>query len=220
MKKELDDSRAQNGTTPVQYLNRIGVLGPDVLAAHCIWVDETDRKLLAEKHVGCTHNPSSNMMLSSGVAPVIEERAAGIAVGLGTDGPAGSNNDLDLMEEMDLAAKLQKIAKMDPRALGARAVVEMATIEGARALHMDKEIGSLEAGKKADLILLGLDAPNAVPMFDVYSQLAYALKGSDVQTAIIAGRVVMRDRKLLTLKENEAIAKAREYQKKIAASLN
>jgi 5-methylthioadenosine/S-adenosylhomocysteine deaminase len=220
MKKELDDSRAQNGTTPVQYLNRIGVLGPDVLAAHCIWVDETDRKLLAEKHVGCTHNPSSNMMLSSGVAPVIEERAAGIAVGLGTDGPAGSNNDLDLMEEMDLAAKLQKIAKMDPRALGARAVVEMATIEGARALHMDKEIGSLEAGKKADLILLGLDAPNAVPMFDVYSQLAYALKGSDVQTVIIAGRVVMRDRKLLTLKENEAIAKAREYQKKIAASLN
>jgi 5-methylthioadenosine/S-adenosylhomocysteine deaminase len=121
---------------------------------------------------------------------------------------------------MDLAAKLQKIAKMDPRALGARAVVEMATIEGARALHMDKEIGSLEAGKKADLILLGLDAPNAVPMFDVYSQLAYALKGSDVQTVIIAGRVVMRDRKLLTLKENEAIAKAREYQKKIAASLN
>jgi 5-methylthioadenosine/S-adenosylhomocysteine deaminase len=220
MKKELDDSRAQNGTTPVQYLNRIGVLGPDVLAAHCIWVDETDRKLLAEKHVGCTHNPSSNMMLSSGVAPVIEERAAGIAVGLGTDGPAGSNNDLDLMEEMDLAAKLQKIAKMDPRALGARAVVEMATIEGARALHMDKEIGSLEAGKKADLILLGLDAPNAVPMFDVYSQLAYALKGSDVQTVIIAGHVVMRDRKLLTLKENEAIAKAREYQKKIAASLN
>jgi 5-methylthioadenosine/S-adenosylhomocysteine deaminase len=220
MKKELDDSRAQNGTTPVQYLNRIGVLGPDVLAAHCIWVDETDRKLLAEKHVGCVHNPSSNMMLSSGVAPVIEERAAGIAVGLGTDGPAGSNNDLDLMEEMDLAAKLQKITKMDPRALGATAVVEMATVDGAKALHMDKEIGSLEAGKKADLILIGLDQPNTVPMFDIYSQLAYALKGSDVQTVVIGGRIVMRDRKLLTVKENEAIAKAREYQKKIAASLN
>ena len=219
MKKELDDSRAQNGTTPVQYLNRIGILGPDVLAAHCIFVDETDRKILAEKQVGCVHNPSSNMMLASGIAPVVEERAAGIAVGLGTDGPAGSNNDLDLMEEMDLAAKLQKIAKNDPRALGAKAVVEMATIEGAKALHMDKEIGSLEAGKKADLIVISLDEPNAVPMYDVYAQLAYALKGSDVQTVVIGGRVVMRDRKLLTVNEAEAIAKAREYKKKIEASL-
>jgi 5-methylthioadenosine/S-adenosylhomocysteine deaminase len=219
MKKELDDSRTHNGTTPVQYLDRIGVLGPDVLAAHCIYVDEADRKLLAEKRVGCVHNPSSNMMLSSGVAPILEERAAGIAVGLGTDGPAGSNNDLDLMEEMDLAAKLQKITKMDPRALGAQAVVEMATIEGAKALHMDKQIGSLEAGKKADLILIGLDQPNAVPMFDVYSQLAYSLKASDVETVVIGGRIVMRDRKLLTVKENEAVAKAREYQKQIAASL-
>ena len=218
MKKELDDSRAQNGTTPVQYLNRIGILGPDVLAAHCIYVDDTDRQLLAEKHVGCVHNPSSNMMLSSGVAPVIEKRAAGIAVGLGTDGPAGSNNDLNLMEEMDLAAKLQKITKMDPRALGAQAVVEMATIEGAKALHMDKEIGSLETGKKADVILIGLDQPNAVPMFDVYSQLAYSLKASDVETVVIGGRIIMRDHRLLTLKESEAIAKARDYQKKIAAS--
>src|SRR5712692_5434021 len=134
MKKELDDSRAQNGTTPVQYLDKLGILGPDTVAAHCIYVDDTDRKILAQRNVGCVHNPSSNMMLASGVAPVMEERAAGVAVGLGTDGPAGSNNDLDLMEEMDLAAKLQKITKMDPQALGAKAVVEMATIEGARAL--------------------------------------------------------------------------------------
>jgi 5-methylthioadenosine/S-adenosylhomocysteine deaminase len=219
MKKELDDSLVQNGATPVQYLNRIGILGPDVVAAHCIWVDDADRKLLAEKRVGCVHNPSSNMMLASGVAPVIEERAAGMAVGLGTDGPAGSNNDLDLMEEMDLAAKLQKITKVDPRALGARAVVEMATIEGARALHMEKEIGSLEAGKKADLIVIGLDQPNAVPMFDVYSQLAYSLKGSDVETVVIGGHIVMLGRKLLTVNQSEAVAKAREYQKKISASL-
>jgi 5-methylthioadenosine/S-adenosylhomocysteine deaminase len=219
MKKELDDSRAQNGTTPVQYLDKLGILGPDVLAAHCIWVDETDRKILAQRQVGCVHNPSSNMMLASGVAPVIEERAAGIAVGLGTDGPAGSNNDLDLMEEMDLAAKLQKVTKMDPRALGAKGVVEMATTEGARALHMEKEIGSLEAGKKADIILLGLDAPNAVPMYDVYAQLAYALKGSDVETVIIGGRVVMRDKKLLTVDEPAAITKAREFKNKIEASL-
>jgi 5-methylthioadenosine/S-adenosylhomocysteine deaminase len=220
MKKELNDSMKQNGLTPVQYLDKLGFLGPDVVAAHCIYVDATDRRILAEKQVGCVHNPSSNMMLSSGVAPVIEERAAGIAVGLGTDGVAGSNNDLDLMEEMDLAAKLQKITKMDPRALGAKAVVEMATIESAKALHMEKEIGSLESGKKADLIIIGLDAPNAVPMYDIYSQLAYALKGNDVETVIIGGRIVMRDKKVLTVDEPAVIAKAREYQKKIAASLS
>jgi 5-methylthioadenosine/S-adenosylhomocysteine deaminase len=190
-----------------------------VLAAHCIWLDEADRKILAQRQVGCVHNPSSNMMLASGVAPVIEERAAGVAVGLGTDSPAGSNNDLGFMEEMDLAAKLQKITKMDPQALGAKAVVAMGTIEGARALHMEKEIGSLEAGKRADLILLGLDAPNAVPMYDVYAQLAYALKGSDVETVIIGGRVVMRDKKLLTVDEPTVIAKAREFKNKVEASL-
>jgi 5-methylthioadenosine/S-adenosylhomocysteine deaminase len=219
MKKELDDSLKHNGLTPVQYLEKLSILGPDVVAAHCIFVDEKDRKILADRQVGCVHNPSSNMMLASGVAPVIEERAARIAVGLGTDGPAGSNNDLDLMEEMDLAAKLQKITKMDPRALGAKSVVEMATIEGARALHMEKEIGSLEAGKKADIVLISLDEPNAVPIYDIYAQLAYALKGSDVKTVVIGGRVVMRDKILLTLNEPEILAKAREYGKKVASSL-
>lgn len=219
MKKEWDDSQKQNGMSPVQYLNKIGVLGPDVVAAHCIFVDETDRKTLAQRQAGCVHNPSSNMMIASGVAPVTDLRAAGVAVGLGTDGPAGSNNDLDLMEEIDLAAKLAKITKMDPLALNAKSVVEMATIEGARALHMQKEIGSLEVGKKADLILISLDEPNAVPMYSVYSQIAYSLKASDVETVVIGGRVVMRDRKLLTVNEEDAVAKAREYQKKIAASL-
>jgi len=219
MKKEWDDSLKQNGASPVQYLQTIGLLGPDVLAAHCIFVDEKDRKTLAERQVGCVHNPSSNMMLASGVSPVPEMRSAGVAVGLGTDGPAGSNNDLDLMEEMDLAAKLAKITKNDPLALNAKAVVEMGTIDGARALHMEKEIGSLELGKKADLILIRLDRPNAVPIYDIYAQLAYALKGSDVETVIIGGRVVMRDQNLLTVKEDEAISKAREYKKSIAASL-
>jgi 5-methylthioadenosine/S-adenosylhomocysteine deaminase len=219
MKKEWDDSRKQNGMSPVQYLDKIGLLGPDVVSAHCIFVDEADRKTLAQKQVGCVHNPSSNMMIASGVSPVAEMRAAGIAVGLGTDGPAGSNNDLDLMEEIDLAAKLAKITKMDPLALNAKAVVEMATIDGARALHMEKEIGSLEAGKKADIILISLDEPNAVPMYDIYAQLAYALKGSDVATVVIGGHIVMRDRKLLTVNEEEAMAKAREYKKTIAASL-
>jgi len=219
MKKEWDDSENENGLSPVQFLDKVGVLGPEVVAAHCIFVDDADRKILARRQVGCVHNPSSNMMLASGVSPVPEMRAAGIAVGLGTDGPAGSNNDLDLMEEIDLAAKLAKITEMDPLALNAKAVVEMATIEGARALHMEKEIGSLESGKKADLIVIGLDRPNAVPMYDVYAQLAYALKGSDVETVVIGGRVVMRDHKLLTVKEDEVVPKAREYGKRIAASL-
>jgi len=219
MKKEWEDSEKQNGASPVQYLERIGVLGPDVVAAHCIFVDDADRKILALYRVGCVHNPSSNMMLASGVAPVPEMRTAGIAVGLGTDGPAGSNNDLDVMEEIDLAAKLAKITKMSPLALNAKAVVEMATIDGARALHMEKEIGSLEKGKKADLIVISLDEPNAVPMYDVYALIAYALKASDVETVMIDGHLVMRDHKLLTVDEAAAIAKAREYQKTVAASL-
>src|SRR5215472_12465195 len=161
MRKEFTDSIKTNGATPVQYLDRIGLLGPDVLAAHCIWLEGSDMRILAERQAGCVHNPSSNMMLASGVAAVVEQRAAGMRVGLGTDGPAGSNNDLNMMEEMDLAAKLQKTYRVDPRALGAKGALEMATIEGARALHMEKEIGSLEAGKKADLIVLNLNVPNA-----------------------------------------------------------
>jgi 5-methylthioadenosine/S-adenosylhomocysteine deaminase len=219
MRKEYVDSLEKNGATPVQYLERIGVLGPDVLAAHCIWVDYTDMTILADRQVGCVHNPSSNMMLASGVAPVVDERAAGMRVGLGTDGPAGSNNDLDMMEEMDLAAKLQKTNRVDPRALGAKGALEMATIEGARALHMEKEIGSLEAGKKADFVILSLDVPNAVPMYDVYSQIVYALKASEVETVVVAGKTLLKDGKLLTVDEAKAMAKAKEYGKKVEASL-
>src|ERR1700730_975922 len=219
MRKEFTDSIEKNGATPVQYLERIEFLGPDVLAAHCIWVDYTDMKILAERQVGCVHNPSSNMMLASGIAPVVDQRAAGLRVGLGTDGPAGSNNDLDMMEEMDLAAKLQKTYRVDPRALGAIGAMEMATIEGARALHMEKQIGSLETGKKADFIILTLDVPNAVPMYDVYSQIVYALKASEVQTVVVAGKTLLKDGKLLTVDEPAAIAKAKEYGQKVAASL-
>jgi 5-methylthioadenosine/S-adenosylhomocysteine deaminase len=219
MKKEWEDSEKANGMSPVQYLEKIGVLGPNVVAAHCIFVDEADRKLLAQRGVGCVHNPSSNMMIASGVSPVPEMRAAGVAVGLGTDGPAGSNNDLNLMEEIDLAAKLAKISKMDPLALNAKSVVEMATIDGARALHMEKEIGSLEAGKKADLILISLDEPNAVPMYEIYAQIAYSLKGSDVATVIIGGKIVMQDHLLLTVDERKVLEKAREYGKSVKSSL-
>jgi 5-methylthioadenosine/S-adenosylhomocysteine deaminase len=215
---ELEQSRAQHGATPVGYLERIGLLGPDVVAAHCIWVDAADITTLAHFDVGCIHNPSSNMKTASGVSPVVEMLAAGVAVGLATDG-AASNNDLDLFEEMDLAAKLQKIARRDPRALPAEQVVEMATIGGARALHMEKEIGSLEAGKKADIILVDTSAPHATPMYSVYSQLVYALKASDVKTVVVGGKIVMEDRRMLTLNEPEILEKAREYQKKVVASL-
>jgi len=184
-KKEVADSRAKNNLTPVEYLAKIGVLARDVVAAHCVWISATDARILAEREVGCVHNPSSNMMLASGVAPVEEERAAGVHVGLGTDTPAGANNDFNLMEEMDLSAKLQKIAKMDPQALNASTALEMATVEGARALHLSAEIGSLEVGKKADIIILNLDAPNAVPVYDVYSQIVYSLKANEVETVLI-----------------------------------
>ncbi len=215
---ELEQSRAKHGVSPVAYLERIGLLGPDVVGAHCVWVDQADIRTLAHFNVGCIHNPSSNMKTAAGVMPVIEMLAAGEPIGLATDG-AASNNDLDLFEEMDLAAKLQKITHGDPRALPAEQVVEMATITGARALHIEKQIGSLEPGKKADMIVVDTGAPHATPMYNVYSQLVYALKASDVKTVVIAGKIVMEDRQMLTLGEKEILEKAREYQKKIETSL-
>jgi 5-methylthioadenosine/S-adenosylhomocysteine deaminase len=215
---ELEQSRAKHGATPVAYLERAGFLGPDVIGAHCVWVDQADIATLAHFNVGCIHNPSSNMKTAAGVMPVPEMLAAGEPIGLATDG-AASNNNQDLFEEMDLAAKLQKVARMDPRALPEKQVVEMATINGARALHLEKIIGSLEAGKKADLILVDTGAPHATPMYDVYSELVYALKASDVRTVVIAGKIVMRDRQMLTLDQKEILAKAEEYKKKVTSSL-
>ncbi|HKS68614.1 MAG TPA: amidohydrolase [Candidatus Acidoferrales bacterium] len=216
---ELRQSREQHGATPAGYLERIGFLGHDVVAAHCVWMDAADIAALVRFGVGCTNNPSSNMKTAAGVMPVPEVLAAGLAVGLGTDG-AASNNNQDMFEEMDLAAKLQKITRMDPRALPAEQAVEMATIGGARALHMEKEIGSLEAGKKADIILIDTTAPHATPLYNVYSELVYALKASDVRTVIIGGKVVMQDRRMLTLDQPQILAKAREYQQEISASLS
>src|SRR6202453_2038130 len=215
---ELEQSRAKHGATPVGYLERIGFLGPDVVGAHCIWVDQADIAALAHFNVGCTNNPSSNMKTAAGVMPVPEMLAAGEAIGVATDA-AASNNNQDLFEEMDLAAKLQKVSRMDPRALPAKQVVEMATINGARALHLEKIIGSLETGKKADLILVDIGAPHDTPMYDVYSELVYASKATDVRTVVIAGNIVMRDRRMLTLDEKEILAKAEEYKKKVTSSL-
>jgi 5-methylthioadenosine/S-adenosylhomocysteine deaminase len=213
---EIQGSRKKHALSPVAYLGKIGFLGPDVIGAHCIWVDAADVSMLKHFSVGCIHNPSSNMKLASGVMPVVDFLAAGHPVGLATDG-AASNNSQDIFEEMDTAAKLQKIARMDPRALPAVQVVEMATIGGARALHMDKEIGSLEAGKKADLIFVDTSGPHATPMYDVYSQLVYALRGSDVRTVIVDGKVVMENHCMRTLDEEKTLREAHQYQKKLSA---
>jgi 5-methylthioadenosine/S-adenosylhomocysteine deaminase len=215
---ELEQSRNRYGLTPVAYLSRAGVLGPDVVGAHCILVDQADIVTLTHFGVGCIYNPSSNMKTAAGVMPIVEMLAAGEAIGLATDG-AASNNNLDMFEEMDLAPKLQKLARMDSRALPAEQVVALATLSGARALHLEKQIGSLEPGKKADLILVDTSAPHATPQYNVYSQLVYALKANDVRTVIIAGQIVMEDRQMLTLDEQEILAKAGEYQKQVMASL-
>ncbi len=215
---ESELSKKKYGASPVAYLESIGVLGPDVIGAHCVWVDATDIATLIRLGVGSIHNPSSNMKLASGVMPVVDMLTAGEPVGLATDS-AASNNNQDLFQEMNLAAKLQKVTRMDPRALPARQVVEMATIGGARALHMDKKIGSLEAGKQADVVLIGTGATHSTPLYNVYSQLVYALNAHDVRTVVIAGKIVMEDRVMMTMNKPEILAKAHEYQKKVTASL-
>jgi 5-methylthioadenosine/S-adenosylhomocysteine deaminase len=214
---EIEKSRHDHGLTTVQYLSRIGLLGPNVVGAHCIWLDQADVQTLAHFGVGCSFNPSSNMKTAAGLMPAVELLSAGVAVGIGTDG-AASNNNQDMFEEMDLAAKEQKFARMDPKALPAAQIVEMATITGARALHLERQVGSLEVGKKADLIVVDTTAAHTTPMYDVYSAIVYALKSSDVRTTVVGGKVVMEDRRMLTLDEPAILAKAAEYAKQINAS--
>ncbi len=208
---EMEDVRRKHGQRPVAYLAGLGVFDVPTLGAHCIFVGPADRKTLGEKGVGCAHNPTSNMKMASGVSPVPELRAAGVAVGLGTDGPAGSNNDFNLWEEMDLAAKLAKVTSDDPTVLNAAEALALATIEGARAVRLEKEIGSLEAGKRADLILVRRDAPHAVPFYDVYSQVVYSLKASDVETTVVNGRVVFERGRVTTLNEREVFRQAEGF---------
>jgi 5-methylthioadenosine/S-adenosylhomocysteine deaminase len=214
---EIEQSRHDHGLTTVQYLARIGLLGPNVLGAHCIWLDQADIQTLAHFGVGCSYNPSSNMKTAAGSMPAVELLSAGVAVGIGTDG-AASNNNQDMFEEMNLAAKQQKLVRMDPKALSALQVVEMATITGARALHLERQIGSLEVGKKADLIVVDTTAPHATPMYNVYSAIVYALKSSDVRTTVVGGKPVMEDRHMLTLDEPAILAKAAQYAASIGAS--
>jgi len=219
-KKELDDSIAKNGLSPVAYLDSLGVLTGRTIAAHGVWLSDADIAILKQRNVGIAHCPSSNMKLASGAAPIVKLLAAGVNVGLGPDGPAGSNNDFNLFEEMDLAAKLQKLVTMNPEALPARTALDLATIGGARVLGLEAKIGSLEIGKQADLITVRLDGPNAQPLYGVESQLVYALKGSDVNDVMVAGKLLVRDRKALTLDAPAIYRKTAEFQKSIAASLH
>ena len=218
-KRERDDALAKWGKSPVALLDSWGVLTGRTVAAHAVWIDDADIAVLKARRTGIAHCPSSNMKLASGIAPLVKMLAAGLATGVGTDGPAGSNNDFDLLEEIDLAAKLQKVTTGDPRAVPAMQALELATLGGARALGLDREIGSLEAGKRADLITVRLDVPNAVPVYDIVSQLVYALKGADVRDAMINGRIVLSDRRAVNLNEPEILAKAAEYGAKVRASL-
>jgi 5-methylthioadenosine/S-adenosylhomocysteine deaminase len=218
-KHENEESLAKRGKTPTAALESLGVLTGLTVAAHGVWLDDADMKILKARNTGLAHCPSSNMKLASGVAPVVKILSLGIAMGLGTDGVAGSNNDHDMMEEMDLAAKLQKVSTFDPQALPAEQAFAMATITGARALHMESMIGSIENGKRADVIMIRLDKPHAVPIYNVYSQLAYALKASDVADVMVNGRVIVRDKKMMTIELAPVMAKAAEYQERVKKSL-
>jgi 5-methylthioadenosine/S-adenosylhomocysteine deaminase len=216
---ENEESLAKRGKTPTAALESLGVLSGWTVAAHGVWLDDADMKILKARNTGLAHCPSSNMKLASGVAPVVRILSLGIAMGLGTDGVAGSNNDHDILEEMDLAAKLQKVTTFDPQALPAETAFAMATITGARALHLESMIGSIEKGKRADVITIRLDQPHAVPMYNVYSQLVYALKASDVSDVMVNGRVIVRDKKVATIDPGPVMEKAAEYQERVKKSL-
>lgn len=204
--------------SPTAYLDSLGVLGARTLAAHAVWVDGRDIEILAERDVGVAHNPESNMKLASGTAPVPRMLAAGVAVGLGTDG-AASNNDLDMFEAMRQAAFLHKVVNEDPRSVPALTALEMATIGGARALELDDRIGSLEPGKRADLIVVSMDAPRQTPMYDPISHLVYTTRGDDVITTIVDGRVLMRDRDVLTLEAEPVLNAARRLAEEVRAAV-
>jgi 5-methylthioadenosine/S-adenosylhomocysteine deaminase len=217
-KRELDDSVREKGASPVAYLERIGFLNERVIAAHMVWPQGTDLSILKRRGVGVVHNPQSNMKLAAGVAPVPKMMDDGIFVGLGTDG-AASNNDLNMWEEMDTVAKLHKVFSGDPKVISAQQAFELATIRGAQALHLEKEIGSLETGKRADFLIIERDALNQIPLYNIYSDLVYATKASDVESVVINGRIVMRNRRLLTLNEVAIKNDAGKFREKIIKSL-
>jgi 5-methylthioadenosine/S-adenosylhomocysteine deaminase len=216
--EENEQVMAKLGRRTIDALADAGVLDPGTILHHAIWLSDEDIRTIARHGASISHNPESNMKTASGLARVPELLAAGVAVGLGTDGPA-SNNNLDLFEEMDTAAKVHKLFRGDPTVLPAKIVFEMATLGGARALGLDERVGSIEAGKLADIVLVDARDPSLVPLYDVYSHLVYAVKGGDVATVVVNGRVVVREGRMTTVDEDEVMAKARELKARVLSSL-
>jgi 5-methylthioadenosine/S-adenosylhomocysteine deaminase len=216
--EETKVAQERRASSSVAYLDSLGFLGPGVVAAHGIWVSDDDIATLRARGVGVSHNPESNMKLASGAAPVPAYLRAGVAVGLGTDG-AASNNDLDMFEAMRVAALLHKHQTVDPSALSARSVLEMATIRGARVLGLDSRVGSLEPKKRADLITVSTERARLTPLYDPISHLVYAARGDDVRDTIVNGRVLMRDGKVLSLDEAAVLAEARAWAGKVRAAV-
>jgi 5-methylthioadenosine/S-adenosylhomocysteine deaminase len=213
--KELKEVKEKQGSPPIDYLHSLGLLGSHLIADHCVYVNDRDIRKMAEHGARVIHNPESNMKLASGIAPVSEMLARGVTVGLGTDGCA-SNNNLDLFTEMDMAAKLHKINTMNPTVLDSITVLRMATIEGAKALGMGDSTGSLEPGKKADIIVVDTHKPHLTPIYNPYSHIVYAAMGNDVSHSVINGKLVMEDRKLLTLDLEEILANSKEKALKVS----
>ncbi|MGW8222963.1 MAG: amidohydrolase [Syntrophobacteria bacterium] len=205
---EVEETLQRYGHRPVHHLANLGLLDAQTICHHAVMVNEEEIELLAHSGVGVSHNPESNMKLASGVAPLPRMLAAGVKVGLGTDGCA-SNNNLDIFQEMDTAAKLHKVHQGDPALSSALQVAAMATKGGAAALGMTQVLGSLEPGKKADLIVIDLNQPHLTPMYEPCSHLVYAARGADVRDVVIDGSIIMRERRLLDIDEQEVMAKVR-----------
>ena len=216
---ETDYVMKNKGMRSIEYLNKIGFLNDKVIAAHVIQANDDEILILKKYNVGIAHCPQSNMKLAAGIAPIPQMLRQDLAVGIGTDG-AASNNDLDMWDEMDTVAKLHKVFSGDPKVTSAKEVFEMATIRGARALHLEKQIGSLENGKRADIAIVDLDSLNQTPLYNIYSSLVYAAKASDVRTVIVNGKILMIDRALQTLDEKAIKMEATRYKEKILRSLS
>ena len=206
---EVEEVKKRYGRTPLEHLEELGLAGPHLIMDHAVHLDAGEIDRIAGHGIRVIHNPESNMKLGSGIAPIPQMIARGINVGIGTDGSA-SNNNMDLFTEMDMAAKLHKVQTMDPTVMDALTVLKMATIEGARALGLSHETGSLETGKKADVIVIDTNKPHLTPMYNPFSHLVYAARGQDVSHTIINGRLVMENRQLLTLDLEEIMARAME----------
>jgi 5-methylthioadenosine/S-adenosylhomocysteine deaminase len=206
---EIGLSQERHKMRPVALLDSLKFWAPVTIAAHGVWIRPDEIALLKQRNVGIANNPESNMKLASGTAPVVGYRAAGVNVGLGTDG-AASNNDLDMFEAMRQAAFQQKLVNMDPRVISAPEALELATIGGARVLGQQARIGSIETGKRADIIVVSMDRARQAPLFDPVSQIVYVTRGDDVDTTIVNGKVLMRGRKVLTLNESRVLTQARQ----------